>query len=205
MEGYVRGVIGRFRDDKRVLAWDIFNEPDNPNPVYGKRELPDKAEKALMLLRKAYAWAREAGPSQPITSGVWRPEWVFTGQLSEMDRFQLTESDIVSFHLYAGAALLEARLAELETYGRPALLTEYLARPFGSTFEAVLPLLTERRVGAYCWGLVSGKTQTVYPWDSWARPTEREPDVWFHDVLRADGTPYDAAEVDFVRGISGKA
>lgn len=204
MAGYIRGVIGHFRDDERVLAWDIFNEPDNPNPAYGKQELPDKAEKALALLRMSYSWAREAGPSQPITSGVWRPEWVFSGALSEMDRFQLTESDVVSFHLYAGAALLEPRLAELEAYGRPVLLTEYLARPFGSTFEAVLPLLKEHKTGAYCWGLVSGKTQTIYPWDSWAKPMDREPEVWFHDVLRADGTPYEAAEVEFLRRITGQ-
>ncbi len=203
MQGYVKGVIGHFRDDPRVLAWDLFNEPDNPNAAYRDRELPDKAAKALALLRKAYAWAREAGPEQPITSGVWRPEWVFTGALSEMDRFQLTESDVVSFHAYVGRSTAEARLAELEAHGRPVLLTEYLARPYGSTFEAILPLLKERKVAAYNWGLVSGKTQTIYPWDSWARRPDREPGVWFHDILRPDGTPYDRAEVELLRRLTG--
>ncbi|HSP54656.1 MAG TPA: 1,4-beta-xylanase [Dehalococcoidia bacterium] len=202
MEPYVAGVIGHFRADPRVLGWDLFNEPDNPNTPYRDRELPDKAEKAFALLRKAYAWAREAGPEQPITSGVWRPEWVFTGALSEMDRFQLTESDVISFHAYVGRPTVEARLAELESYGRPVLLTEYLARPFGNTFKAILPLLRERKVAAYNWGLVSGKTQTVYPWDSWARRPDREPAVWFHDIMRADGTPYDPGEAEFLRTIT---
>src|SRR3546814_1398363 len=29
LEDYVRGVVGRFGQDRRVLAWDIWNEPDN--------------------------------------------------------------------------------------------------------------------------------------------------------------------------------
>jgi hypothetical protein len=199
---YVTGVIGHFRDDPRILGWDVFNEPDNPNTAYRDREIPDKAAMALMLLRKAYAWARAAGPSQPLTSGVWRPEWVFTGALSEMDRFQLTESDVISFHLYAGAPVLQARLPELENYGRPVLLTEYLARPYGSTFEAILPLLKERKAGAYNWGLVAGKTQTIYPWDSWAKRRDRGPEVWFHDILHPDATPYDPAESAFLRRLT---
>jgi len=202
MAPYVAGVISRFRDDERVLGWDIFNEPDNPNIPYRDRELPDKFEKALLLLRKAYAWAREAGPAQPITSGLWRPQWVMTGELSEMDRFQLEESDIISFHAYAAPPIVEARLAELETYRRPVFLTEYLARPFGNTFQAILPLLKERKVAAYNWGLVSGKTQTIYPWDSWSIRPDSEPDPWFHDILHPDGTPCDAAETEFLNHIT---
>lgn len=203
VEPYVTGVIGRFRDDDRVLGWDLFNEPDNPNLPYRDRELPDKAEKALMLLRKAYTWAREAGPSQPITSGLWRPQWVMTGALSEMDRFQLEESDVISFHAYVARPIVEARLAELEAYGRPVLLTEYLARPFGNTFQSILPLLKERRVAAYNWGLVSGKTQTIYGWDSWTVRRDAEPDPWFHDILRPDGSPYESPEAEFLRRITG--
>src|SRR5689334_745650 len=31
LEAYVKGVIGRFKDDPRVHAWDLYNEPDNTN------------------------------------------------------------------------------------------------------------------------------------------------------------------------------
>jgi hypothetical protein len=199
MQPYITGIIGHFRDDARILGWDIFNEPDNPNLPYRDRELPDKFDKSLALLRKAYAWAHEAGPSQPITSGVWRPQWVMTGALSEMDRFQLEESDVVSFHAYVARPVVEARLAELEAYGRPIFLTEYLARHFGNTFETILPLAKERKIAAYNWGLVSGKIQTIYPWDSWNIRTDSEPDPWFHDILNPNGTPYYAAEVEIIR------
>ena len=204
MQPYVTGAIDHFRDDTRILGWDIFNEPDNPNLPYRDRELPDKAEMALALLRKACTWAREAGPSQPITSGVWRPQWVMTGALSEMDRFQLEESDVISFHAYVARPVVEARLAELEKYGRPIFLTEYLARPFANTFATVLPLLKERKVAAFNWGLVSGKTQTIYPWDSWTIRPAGEPGPWFHDILNPDGSPYDHAETALIREITAK-
>jgi hypothetical protein len=205
MEGYVRGVIERFRADERVLAWDLFNEPDNPNPSYDAREIVDKAGMALALVRKAFAWARAARPSQPLTSALWRPEWVFTGALSEMDRLQLEESDVVSFHAYTGPAIVEERLRELQSHERPVFLTEYLSRPFGSTFEAVLPLLKEEKVAAYSWGFVAGKTQTIYPWDSWTKSYDAEPPVWFHDVLRPDGSPWRKEEAEYVRQlITGK-
>ena len=204
LEGYVRGVIERFRDDARVLAWDIFNEPDAVNRAYRDQEIPNKAEMAFALMRRAFAWAREAGPSQPLTCALWRPEWASTGSLSEIEAFQLAESDVVSFHAYMRPSLLLARLAELETYERPVFLTEYLARPFGSTFEAILPIAKEHRVAAYNWGLVAGKTQTQYPWDSWTKGYDSEPDPWFHDILRPDGTPYKTDEAAFIRGITAR-
>ena len=53
------------------------------------------------------------------------------------------------------------------------LCTEFMARPVGSTFEAILPVAKKAKVGAFCWGLVQGKTQTHLPWDSWATPTPK--------------------------------
>jgi hypothetical protein len=202
LEPYVTGIIARFSDDERILAWDLFNEPDNLNPAYADRELPNKRQMAMALLTKSFGWAREAGASQPLTSGLWRPKWVNSGELSEMDELQLGESDLISCHLYVGRRLLEARFEELAEYGRPVFVTEFLARPFGSTFEKVLPILKERRVGGFCWGLVSGKTQTIYGWDSWTKDYDAEPDVWFHDVLRPDGTPYRDEEADLIRELT---
>lgn len=199
---YVKGVIGRFRQDDRVLAWDLFNEPDNPNPAYGKYESPNKGEMALTLLRKAYAWAREAGPVQPITAGLWKGEWGELDNASEIDRLVLLESDVLSFHSYEPPERIRKRIGDLQQYGRPMLVTEYMARSIGSTFEAVLPLLKEQKVGAYCWGLVNGKTQTIYPWDSWRETHAYEPEVWFHDLLHADGTPYRQGEVDTLRRLT---
>jgi hypothetical protein len=205
MADYVTGLIARFRTDERVLAWDLFNEPDNPNiGSYGQREPENKAQLATELLRKAYAWAREAAPVQPVTAGVWRGPWAELDELPEIDRLMLEESDVMSFHSYYPASNVRARIDELERLGRPLLLTEYMSRPTGSTFESVLPLLKERKVAAFNWGFVAGKTQTIYPWDSWRKPYSSEPDVWFHDIFRPDGAPFRADEVRLIRELTGR-
>jgi hypothetical protein len=202
LKNYVSGVIDRFRDDDRILAWDLFNEPNNPNLAYATREINDKTERAIALLRKAFDWARGAGPSQPLTAGIfWGPA---RGEgVSEINRLMLSESDVISFHSYFPVEQVEKSIRDLQEFHRPILLTEFLSRGSGSTFEAVLPLLKKEKVGAYCWGLVSGKTQTIYPWDSWTKTYTAEPDPWFHDVLRPDGTPYRDEEVALIRRMSG--
>jgi hypothetical protein len=199
---YVQGVIGRFRDDPRIDGWDLFNEPDNPNPFHAKAEIPDKAERALDLLRAAFAWAREVHAAQPLTAGVWRGEWSDPDALSEMDRTCLDHSDVISFHHYGALDTLEPRVAALRRYGRPILCTEWLARGLGSRIDSHLAWLKREQIGAYCWGLVAGRTQTQYPWDSWLRPYAAEPHPWHHDLLRPDGTPFDPAELDRIRALT---
>lgn len=206
LKGYIQGVIRRFRKDRRVQAWDLINEPDNTNgSSYGKQEPPHKAELALELLKKVFDWAREVNPQQPLTSAVWAGDWSSTEKLSPMARVQLDESDVISFHNYGPLPDMRKRVEWLERYGRPLICTEYMARPMGSTFQAILPFLKELHVGAYNWGFVSGKTQTIYPWDSWQKPYAAEPPVWFHDVFRADGSAYRPEEVRFIRELTGKA
>jgi hypothetical protein len=80
-----------------------------------------------------------------------------------------------------------------------------MARPQGSTFQAILPIAKKDHVAAINWGLVAGKTRTIFAWDTWKTPsTETEPKVWFHDILRADGRPYSVEEVEFLRSITGR-
>ncbi len=204
LEGYVTEIVGRFSKDTRVFAWDLMNEPDNPNLPDELQSRKEKTANALALLEKTFGWARGAGPVQPLTSGVWRGSWADPEALSDMMRFQLTQSDVVSFHCYEDAAHMRAWIGDLEQYGRPLFCTEFMARTQGSTFEAVLPVLAEKRVGAICWGLVAGRTQTIYPWDSWAKPYDGEPDPWFHDVFRGDGSAYSAREVEVIRRLTGR-
>lgn len=78
-----------------------------------------------------------------------------------------------------------------------------MARPNGSTFQDILPLGKKYKIAMYNWGLVDGKTQTKYPWDSWDKQYTAEPPVWFHEVFRADGTPYSQEEVDLIRELTG--
>jgi hypothetical protein len=205
LETYVKGVVGRFKDDTRVLAWDLWNEVDNTNePAYSSLEPKNKGELVLALLPQVFAWAREAGPTQPLTSGLWRGgDWSKLTELPAIDRLQLALSDIITFHSYDPPPQLEARIRQLTVYNRPILCTEYMARGNGSTFEGALPLLKKHGVGAINWGLVQGKAQTHLPWDSWRRPyVDREPSVWFHEVFRNDGTPYDAKETALIKSLT---
>ena len=150
-----------------------------------------------MLLPQVFEWARAADPSQPLTSGIWHHDhWENLASLNSVEKTQLTQSDVISFHDYSWPEIFEARAKSLETYGRPIICTEYMARGAGSTFDTILPIGKRRNVGMINWGFVNGKTQTDMPWDSWQRPyTLRPPTLWFHDIFRADGTPYRAREI----------
>jgi hypothetical protein len=205
LEAYVKAVVSRFKDDERVLAWDLWNEPDNMNdPAYLSLEPKNKVELVLALLPQVFAWAREAAPTQPLTTGVWKGgDWSKTEQLTAMERLQIHLSDVISFHSYDPPDRFEARVKQLQGYNRPLFCTEYMARGNGSTFQGVLPLAKRHNVAAINWGLVQGKAQTHLPWDSWRRPyVDREPDVWFHEIFRPDGTPYDTKETALIRELT---
>jgi len=186
-EEYVKDIISSFRDDQRVVIWDLYNEPGNSD--HGNETLP--------LLTKVFQWARQVKPSQTITAGVWNNEPDF----HELNTFQINQSDLISFHCYGTLNDMEMLVDSLRKHGRPLVCTEYMARP-ESIFQEQLPFLNTERIGAYNWGLVSGKTQTVYPWDSWENPYSKEPEIWFHDIFRGDGTPYDESEVELIRSMT---
>ncbi|MDQ3133254.1 MAG: cellulase family glycosylhydrolase, partial [Acidobacteriota bacterium] len=206
LEAYVKGVVGAFARDHRVLAWDIWNEPDNENGgSYGRLEPKNKIELVLALLPKAFAWAREAGAQQPLTSAVWKGDWSSPEKMTPMDRLQIDLSDVITFHNYDSPTELEKRINWLKRYDRPIICTEYMARGNGSFFMGSLPVGKVHNVGMINWGLVQGKTQTHLPWDSWERPyIDREPSIWFHEVFRTNGTPYIPEEVDFIKRMTGK-
>ena len=204
IEPYITEVVGRFGNDRRVLIWDMMNEPDNDN---GKKasELPNKSEAAEQLLEKVWVWARQAKPSQPLTSAVWRKQdYTDDSKLSPMEHLQLQNSDVITFHDYDPPEKMQITIRSLRHFKRPIICSEYMARPRGSTFETILPILKKEKAGAYNWGLVSGKTQTIYPWDSWEKEYTAEPPVWFHDIFRPDGQPYDPKETGLIRELTGK-
>jgi hypothetical protein len=206
LEAYVKGVVGAFARDQRILAWDIWNEPDNENHgSYNQLEPKNKVELVIALLPRAFSWAREAKAEQPLTSGVWKGDYSAPEKLTPMERLQIDLSDVVTFHSYDSPTELEKRINWLKQYNRPLICTEYMARGNGSFFFGSLPVGKIHQVGMINWGFAQGKTQTNLPWDSWQRPyTDREPSIWFHEVFRNDGTPYMVEEVEFIRRMIGK-
>jgi len=207
LKAYVQGVVGAFANDDRVLAWDVWNEPGADNlGSYPKQELhqKDKIARVTELLPQAFEWAREANPTQPLTSGVWSADSSQDdSNLPTLQQIQLRESDIITFHNYSWPEYFRREVTWLKKYNRPVICTEYMARSVGSMFDTVLPIAKAEHVGAINWGFVAGKTQTYLPWDSWRHPyVVDQPAVWFHEVLLPDGTPYRQAEVDLIRQLT---
>ncbi len=210
LEAYAKGVVGAFARDNRILAWDVWNEPTvepASDSHWPAQEAPHKDELVRNLLPQAFKWARAANPSQPLTSGVYASAgWSSWDKWPRTAQIQIEASDVLSFHSYGRPEELTRRIEALLPYHRPLLCTEYMARSAGSTFEGSLPILKKYHVGAINWGLVAGKTQTIYPWDSWENPYtgEHRLAVWFHDVFQEDGRPYRQEEVDLIRQLSGR-
>jgi len=207
LEKYVTDVVKRFASDPRINSWDIWNEPDNTNGgYYARQDPPSKVQLVQNLLPMAFRWARSAGPQQPLTSGVWKGEWFKTGKLDAIEQIQLENSDIVSFHSYEPANEFTKRLQFLLRYNRPIICTEYMARPRGSTFVAILPIGRKYNIGMINWGFVQGRSQTNYPWDSLEHPyVEYQPWIWFHDIFRTDGTPYLREETELIRRLTSES
>jgi hypothetical protein len=186
LEEYVKDLLTSFSNDSRIAAWDLYNEPGNSN--YGNRSLP--------LLQKVFAWGRETAPSQPLTCGVWN------NSLKELNSFQVSNSDIISYHNYSDAANHQVMIDSLKLYNRPLVCTEYMARRNNSLFSNIMPILKAQNIGAINWGLVSGKTNIIYAWDT-PIPDGSEPQLWFHDIFRKDGSPYKQEEVDVIKELTG--
>jgi hypothetical protein len=162
-----------------------------------------KAELSLKLLQKTIRWVRGIGPDQPITMAPWQEmeDWSCDTKTSVLDNYMFTHSDVISFHCYANREGMERRIKQLQRFERPMFCTEYMARPFGSTFQEILPLFKEHGVGAYNWGFVAGKSQTHCPWDSWQKEYEQEPELWFHDIFRSNGDAYMGRRSAFLKRV----
>ncbi|NND68684.1 MAG: 1,4-beta-xylanase, partial [Halioglobus sp.] len=209
------GILERYGTDSRVAIWDLYNEPGNDNILsYSSTELDDKYPYSLALLEKVFGWARDTNPQQPLTAGVWRlwgDEWQGADpdhDTAPLFAYMLEHSDIITFHSYQDRDNTAAGIAYLQQLGRPMICTEYMARGHDSTLESIMPLFAEQDIGAIHWGFVSGKSQTIYPWSSWIGIARwwsglfgDEPDPWHHDMLRANGSPYNQEEVSFVSSL----
>jgi hypothetical protein len=168
---YVDDFLAAFGRDPRIVAWDLYNEPQT-------------GDASVALLRDVFAWARAAAPSQPLTA-CW---------------YGTLLSDVTSIHFYVSptrdpdAARLAVEAAR--SFSRPVVATEALGRPNHGELYEILPFFAEHRIGWYVWELMIGADQTRYQWpDSPSAPG----DVVFQGVLWPDGTPYRADEAELIR------
>lgn len=185
LETYVKDILTTFGKDKRILLWDLYNEPGNSG----------KENKTLPLLKNVFKWARMANPEQPVSAGLWN--WGF----QELNTFQAQNSDIITYHFYELPENHKRVIDLLKTHDLPMICTEYMARTRNNNFANTMTLLKEQNIGAINWGLVNGKTNTIF---AWGTPIDsgKEPNVWFHDIFRKDGTPYRKDETDLIKKLN---
>lgn len=187
LKAYMQDIIKTFKDDDRILWWDLYNEPGNMK--YYDASLP--------LVKNSFRWAREINPSQPLSIGVW------IHGLKNINAFILENSDIISYHCYSPPGEHRAKAEVFNSLGRPVSCTEYMLRVVGSTFQNTLPMLKELNISAFNWGFVAGKTNTIFT-SGVPRPDGEEPGVWCHDIFRQDHTAFDPAEVELIKSLTGK-
>lgn len=180
IEKYVKAVIGRFKNDSRILLWDLYNEPTNGG--LGTASFP--------LLKKVINWAHTINPSQPLTIDIWNNN-------TRLNDIALAASDVITFHNYGNKEELIKQIKDLKQYNRPVICTEWMNRPNGSTIAANLQVFYDEKVGCMLWGLVNGKTQTDLPWGH--RPGDPAPKIWQHDLYRSDFTVYDQQEIEIIK------
>jgi hypothetical protein len=186
LEAYVKDVMGHFAGDNRILLWDLYNEPGNSG----------HKNESLPLLKSVFEWGREVNPTQPLSVGIWN------NSLTNLNQFQLEHSDVITYHNYQSYEQHVTMIDTLKEYGRPMICTEYMARTRDNTFFNMMPLLKDNNIGAINWGLVSGKSNTIYAWDT-PIPSGAEPDVWFHDIFRPDGSAYNEDEIKLIKKLTG--
>lgn len=210
-EAYVRDLVGVFRTDRRILFWDLYNEPGNRmifTPDGARVHEPDIAQASHALMVAAFGWARSQAPDQPLTVGAWTtppPGVADPPYRTGIDRAALRLSDVITFHAYWDTAHVERFIDHLARRGRPLFCTEWMARPIRSTVRGQLGLFHRRDVGCFQWGLVRGRTQTDLPWPAElieAHGGHADRSMWFHDILKPDGRPYDAAEIGTITSLT---
>ena len=190
LESYVKDVLTTFKDDKRIVMWDLYNEPGNS----------DYNEKSFPLLENVFVWGWEIRPAQPLSSGPYNGKE--NDKIQEIRKFQIESSDIITYHNYDGPEQHQKMIDSLKEYNRPLVCTEYLARKYNSLFFNITPMLKKQNIGAINWGLVTGKTNTKYTWGEVVSDGS-DPELWLHDILYQDGKPFKQEEVNLIKGLNG--
>ncbi len=181
LEKYVKDIIGTFKKNSVIMAWDLYNEPRNTS---------------LPLVRKVFKWAREINPTQPLTVCIFGNR--------ELQDAIVENSDIITFHNYSPREPVEKTIQDLKKHQRPIICTEWLNRPRGSIVEEILPLFFEENIGCFHWGLVNGKTQTDLPWGH--RPGDMPyRGIWQHDLYTSDFKMYSSYEIQLFKNYISKS
>lgn len=188
----VRSIVRRYRNDERILCWNVWNEPGI-----------ECGELTAEFLDTMFALVRAEDPIQPLCADIWRG--LENGQPRTREEMRALElSDVISFHSYSEYRWFVENLSELKKFDRPVFMTEWLHRINHNNVSEIYPLLYIENVANYCWGFVVGKTQTHEPWPAmWDKFDKGEPvnydfTKWQHDLFRPNLRPYDPHEIELI-------
>ena len=190
----VKEFVTIYKDDSRVLMWDLCNEPGNSN----------RENITMPYLSRMFETVRSINPSQPLTVGAW---WFDQNDFhtSEVNQFALDNSDIITYHNYSTYEEHVRVLKYLKSLNRPIINTEWLARCTGNTVFENFPLFYLENIGCYNWGFVAGKYQTYEPYEAHWKWYQNDPKApidftkWFHDLYRPSHRPYDPRETELIK------
>lgn len=197
MEAWVRKITRHFRGDKRIVLWDIWNEP-NMND--------EKTEGMMAWISEIVKWMQQEGCTQPISSSIVWDSGVSLNKATATGKRLLRENterlmDVHNYHDYScqdgfnqETATMYTRLKRLGD--RPLVCTECMTRVNGSTYARTLVDFAKYNVNFYAWGLSACDPNWEVKWD---RSTFYNWDPMFHNALYADYEPYNESEPQWVK------
>jgi hypothetical protein len=149
MEKFIRAVVGKYRDDKRIVLWDVMNEPEST----GKWRDAEGKAKIVDFVRRALKRVKEEKPVQPLGIG-----WAFSGNITLAAEL----SDVLILHNYLPIGGLAADIRQIKEMGKsmnkPVILNEFVGRP-QQRIEEALPVVAKEKMGWCFWELMIGSTQ----------------------------------------------
>jgi WD40 repeat protein len=194
---YLETLAARYRDDPRVLGWDLHNEPDN----YTLWQQDNQAQ-VLSWLARAAQHLRQTDPNHFITIGLGN--WQNLSQAGPDGVNALAQEDLVALHDY-DATSLDRQIDEVQASGGatlPVVLEEFgwpsapseLTADYSETTQAgryrqSLDTIARRNLdGGLAWSLWDFTPNSVL---------NLKPDIaqQFFGLVRLDGSFKPAAQV----------
>lgn len=191
----IRTIVSKYKDDKRIIVWDIFNEAGNSL----------RGMMSYRVIKNAFDIARSYNPIQPCASCCWSYD-KDRHPFKEIELKMLDMSDIILYHCYENyESSVEVIRFLKEKYDRPMMNTEWLHRIWHNNVEDLFPLFRKEKIGCFSWGWVTGKSQTREPWEwlfnEYDNGKGRDWDFtkWQHDLVRPNLRPYDYKEYEIIK------
>ncbi|MEI6178109.1 MAG: cellulase family glycosylhydrolase, partial [Verrucomicrobiota bacterium] len=186
MEKFIVALVGKYRDDKRIVLWDVMNEPESTR----KWDKPEDRARIVEFVRRALKRVKAENPAAPIGIG-----WQRSGEIP----LTADLSDVLVIHNYPDVNGLQANIRRIQEMGKtmnkPVILNEFVGRP-QQRIEKALPIAAREKTGWCFWELMIGSTRF-----SQGR-------VPYQGHIYPDGTCFSATEVATIlnpEGFTGDA